>query len=108
MCDTCQHCSTHASTVNDDVDAHILRYIILDHFTGIAPTLFSLISGMIYIHASGQAKNKSWFGVMEAYDMLDSCWTILSETSQFAQVMLQNLEADQWDVDDDDDEAAFF
>ena len=38
--------------------------------------------------------------------MLDSTWTILSETSRFAQTTLQNLESDDWDRDDDDDENA--
>ena len=55
------------------------------------------------MYYSRQAKNKSWFGVMEAYEMLDSCWTVLSETSSFAQVLLENLD-DNWDVDEDDED----
>ena len=35
--------------------------------------------------------------------MLDSAWTILSETSRFAQVQLEKLDDDNWDVDDDDE-----
>lgn len=46
-----------------------------------------------------QAKNKSWFGIMESYRMLDSCWTVLSETTRFAQTQLGNM-----DEDDDNDE----
>ena len=38
-----------------------------------------------------QAKNKSWFGIMESYKLLDSTWTLLSETSEFAQVQLQRM-----------------
>ena len=46
-----------------------------------------------------EAKNKSWFGCVEAYRMLDSCWTVLSETSLFAQTELENLDAagEWWD-----------
>jgi len=33
---------------------------------------------------------------MEAYRMLDSCWTVLGETSRFAQVELENLDSDDW------------
>ena len=51
----------------------------------------------------GQAKNKSWFGILEAYKMLDSCWTILSETARFAQTLLDNLD-DDWDREEDEDQ----
>lgn len=38
-----------------------------------------------------EAKNKSWFGIMQSFKMLDSNWTMLSETAQYAQVMLNNM-----------------
>ena len=35
--------------------------------------------------------------------MLDSAWTILSETCRFAQVQLEKLDDDNWDRDDEDE-----
>lgn len=50
-----------------------------------------------------EAKNKSWFGCIEAFRMLDSCWTVLSETSRFAQTELDNLDdANEWWDDGDE------
>lgn len=45
-------------------------------------------------HSPLKAKNKSWFGIMESYNMLDGAWTILSETSRFAQQELGNMSHD--------------
>ena len=60
-----------------------------------------------------EAKNKSWFGCIEAFRMLDSCWTVLSETSRFAQRELDNLDdANEWwdygDEQGDEDTQPFF
>ena len=43
--------------------------------------------------SASQAKNKSWFGILESYKILDSTWTLLAETSEFAQVQLQRMGA---------------
>lgn len=59
-----------------------------------------------------EAKNKSWFGIVESYRLLDGSWTVLSETSRFAQVHLGKLDETAVNHDDDDeggdDPDAFF